>query len=438
MKRFITSLILLLTMVSFHAEAQERETGVWTLQDCLNYALENNIQIKKSKITQMSGEEDVKRAKAQLFPSLNASLSQGFVNYPSGKTETNNSFSGNYGLNANWTLFDGGSRLKSIKQQEIQQQVNELSVEQNEDDIQISIVQTYLQVIYCYEAVGINEKTVEVSKQQLERSAGLLDAGSISQVDYAQMESQYNSDKYQLVVAKNNLESYKLQLKQLLELDITDDMELVMIEPDEESVLSLLPDKQSIYANAISQRADIRSSKLSLDIAELEIKKAQSGYLPSLSLSAGIGTGYLSGGLSWGDQVWNRLNESVSLSLSIPIFTNRENKTAVNKARYSLKTTELDMLNTEKSLLKTVEGIYLDAVSAQSQYIASKERLKYVEESYKLVQEQFELGMKNTLELITEKNNFQIAQQETIQSKYTAVMNLQLLNIYQKLPITIQ
>lgn len=438
MKRFITSLILLLTMVSFHAEAQERETGVWTLQDCLNYALENNIQIKKSKITQMSGEEDVKRAKAQLFPSLNASLSQGFVNYPSGKTETNNSFSGNYGLNANWTLFDGGSRLKSIKQQEIQQQVNELSVEQNEDDIQISIVQTYLQVIYCYEAVGINEKTVEVSKQQLERSAGLLDAGSISQVDYAQMESQYNSDKYQLVVAKNNLESYKLQLKQLLELDITDDMELVMIEPDEEAVLSLLPDKQSIYANAISQRADIRSSKLSLDIAELEIKKAQSGYLPSLSLSAGIGTGYLSGGLSWGDQVWNRLNESVSLSLSIPIFTNRENKTAVNKARYSLKTTELDMLNTEKSLLKTVEGIYLDAVSAQSQYIASKERLKYVEESYKLVQEQFELGMKNTLELITEKNNFQIAQQETIQSKYTAVMNLQLLNIYQKLPITIQ
>ena len=138
-------------------KAQEQPTR-WTLRACLDYALEHNIQVKKSKVSHLSGIEDTKQAKAQLFPSLSASVTQGFVNYPSSDAATNNSYSGNYALNAKWTLFDGGQRVQAIKQQEIQNTVDELGIEQNEDDIQISLIQTYMQVLYAMESVRINQK----------------------------------------------------------------------------------------------------------------------------------------------------------------------------------------------------------------------------------------------------------------------------------------
>jgi len=417
--------------------AQDRPLR-WTLQDCLDYAMKHNIQVKKSKVAFLSGEEDTKRAKAQLFPSLSASVTQGFVNYPSNEVEKNNSYTGNYSVNANWTLFDGGKRTNTIKQQEIQNEVDELSIEQSEDDIRIALVQNYLQVMYAMEAVRINENTVEVSKAQRDRSEQLLQAGSISRVDFAQMESQYSTDRYQLVVARTNLDNYKLQLKQLLELDITEDMELDEMKLTDDDIMAPLPDKQLIYNTSLAVMPEIKSSELAIDQAELEIKKAKAGYYPSLSMNAGIGTGHLSGtSYTFGSQIWNKFNESVGLTISIPIFNNRENKTAVNKARYAATTSQLNLLNAQKNLLKTVEGVYLDATSSQNQYTSANERLKYVEESYNLTEEQFFLGMKNTLEMLTEKNNLLIAQQEVLQSKYLAVMSIQLLNIYQKQPVDI-
>lgn len=410
----------------------------WTLRSCLDYALAHNIQVKKSKIVSLSGQEDTELAKAQLFPSLSASVTQGFVNYPSADVVSNNSYTGNYSVNANWKLFDGGRRSNTIRQQKIQNDVNDLGVEQSEDDIQISIIQSYLQVMYASEAVRINRNTVEVSKAQRDRAQQLLEAGSISSVDLAQLESQYSTDKYQLVVAETNLANYKLQLKQLLELDITAEMNLSVPELTDRDVMVPLPDKQVIYHTSLAVMPEVKSSELSIRIAELETKKARGAYLPSLSMNAGIGTGHLSGtDYMFGSQLWNKFNESVGLTLSIPIFSNRENRTAVNKARYAVTNSQLELLNTQKTLLKTVEGIYLDATSSQNQYTSAAERLKYVEQSYQLTEEQFFLGMKNTLELLTEKNNLLTAEQELLQSKYMAIMSIQLLNRYQKKPIDV-
>lgn len=417
--------------------AQEQPTQ-WTLRACLDYALEHNIQVKKSKVSYLSGQEDTELAKAQLFPSLSASVTQGFVNYPSSDAVSNNSYSGNYSINTNWTLFDGNRRMNTIKQQKIQNQVDELGVEQSEDDIRIALVQAYMQLLYATEAVRINQNTVEVSEAQRNRAADLLAAGSISQVDFAQLESQLSTDKYQLVVAQTNLDNYKLQLKQLLELDITEDIYVSVPPLNAAEVMAPLPQKQVIYNTALSVMPEIKSSELNIGIAELETKKARAGYLPSLSLNAGIGTGHLSGtDYTFGSQVWNKFNESVGLTVSIPIFSNRENKTAVNKAKLAVTTTQLDLLNAQKGLLKTVEGIYLDATSAQTQFVSASENLNFVKQSYDLTQEQFFLGMKNTVELLTEKNNYLTAQQQVLQSKYMAVMSIQLLNIYQKKPIEV-
>lgn len=437
MRQIPLLLLALLLLNGTGIYAQESQQKRWTLRECLNYALEHNIQVKKSKINSLSGGEDTKNAKAKLFPSLSASVSQNFVNYPSSDVATNNSYTGNYGVNANWTLFDGNRRGNTIKQQELYDEVNTLSVEQSENDIQISLIQAYMQVLYAYESVRINENTVEVSKAQRDRSEELFKAGSISKVDLAQMESQYSTDKYQLVVAQTNLDNYKLQLKQLLELDIMEEMLLDIPELTSNDVMIPLPEKEIVYTTSLAVMPEVKSSELGIDIADLEIKKARAGYYPTLSLNAGIGTGHISNSYSFSNQIWDRFNESIGLTVSIPIYSNRDNKTAVNKAKYSLTTSQLELLNTQKALLRTVEGVYLDATSSQNEYLSAVERVKYIEESFKLTEEQFFLGMKNTLELLTEKNNLLNAQQQELQSKYMAIMSIQLLNIYQKKPIDV-
>lgn len=433
MKRF-SFLFACLFLFGWAVKAQELPTR-WTLKACLDYALANNIQVKKSKVAYQSGLEDTEQAKAQLFPSLTASVTQGFVNYPSSDVQKNNSYSGNYAVNANWKLFDGGQRQQAIKQQKLQDEINELAIEESEENIQIALVQTYMQVLYALEAVRINQQTVEVSTAQRDRAVELLRAGSISKVDLAQLESQLSTDKYQLVTAQTSLDNYKLQLKQLLELDITQDIELEVPELTEEEVMSPLPDKQTVYNTSLAVMPSVKSSEKEIQVAELGVKKAKGAFLPSLSMNAGIGTGHLSGtDYAFGSQIWNSFNESVGLTLSIPIFSNRQYKTAYNKAKHALTTSQLELLNTQKQLLKTVEGIYLDATSSQTQYLSASERLRYVQESYNLVDQQFGLGMKNTVELLTEKNSFLTAQQEQLQAKYMALMSQQLLNIYQHKP----
>lgn len=430
------SVCLCLGGMSLSAQMEGGEMTEWTLRDCLDYALANNIQIKKSKISHQSGLEDTKEARARLFPSLTASVTQGFVNYPSSGVADNNSYSGNYSVTANWTLFDGGQRYQALKQQKLQNTIDELGVSQNENDIRISLIQAYMQVLYSMEAVRINENTVEVSRAQRDRAVELLKAGSISKVDLAQLESQYSTDQYQLVVSRTTLDNYKLQLKQLLELDITQEIELVMPELTDEDILEPLPDKKVIYATSLSVMPEIESGKLAVDVAELEKKKAWGAFLPTLSMNAGIGTGHLSGtDYTFGSQIWDQFNESIGLTISIPIFSNRQYKTAYNKAKYALTTSRLDLADSEKQLLRDVESVYLDAISAQNQYTSATERLSYVTESYTLTEEQFNLGMKNTVELLTEKNNFLTAQQERLQAKYMALMSIQILNVYQAKPI---
>lgn len=436
MRRTILLTLLIAVCTFTVALKAQEESQKWTLRSCLDYAIENNIQLKKSRVNELSGLEDTERAKAQLFPSLSASVTQGYVNYPSSDVDKNNSYSGNYSINANWTVFDGGQRNKAIKQQKLQNEMDKLSTEQGEDDIQIAIVQTYMQVLYAMESVRINENTVETSKAQRDRAEELYKAGSISLVDFSQLESQYSTDKHQLVVAQTSLDNYKLQLKQLLELDITQDIELSLSDIEETWVLAPLPDKQVIYTTSLAVMPQIKSSELSLENAELEKQKAKASYWPTVSMNAGVGTGHLSGtNYSFGNKIWNNFNESFGITIKIPIFTNRENKTAYNKAMLAITTSQLELINSQKELLKTVESIYLDATSAQSQYLSAKERLSYVQQSFKLTEEQFFLGMKNTLEMLTEKNNLLSAQQEVLQSKYMAIMSIQLLNIYQKKPV---
>lgn len=177
---------------------------------------------------------------------------------------------------------------------------------------------------------------------------------------------------------------------------------------------------------------EIKSSQLAVNSAEYDVAVARSGYLPSLDLTAGIGSTHSSGSdYSFSRQMKNNFNESIGLTLSVPIYSNRKNKSAVKIARLKVENADLEYLNMQKDLLKTVETVYLDAVSSQDRYRSAMESMNAARQSFALVQEQFNLGMKNTLEMLTEKNNLLIAQQEIIQAKYMAILSQQLLNFYQ-------
>ena len=391
----------------------------WTLQNCIDYALEQNITLRKSRITAESTAVDVKTAKAALFPSLSFSTSQNMVN-------------GTYGLNAQWTVYNGSKRLKTIEQEKLNNRAAELDVATSENDIEETITQTYVQILYAAESVKVNESTLALSQAQYERGKELFAAGSISKADLAQLEAQVSTDRYQLVTAQSSLQDYKLQLKQLLELDGEEEMNLYLPTLEDSNVLSPLPTKTDVYQAALALRPEIESSRLNVQASELNIDIARAGYMPSISLSAGIGTTNTSGSdYTFAQQVKNGWNNSIGVSVSVPIFNNRQTKSAVQKAKLQRETSMLNLLDEQKNLYKAIEGLWLDANTAQQRYVAAQEKLRSTQTSYELVSEQFNMGMKNTVELLTEKNNLLSAQQETLQAKYMAILNAQLLKFYQ-------
>ena len=440
------SLIILSCLLLLPAgmKAEDDMPKQWTLRNCIDYALEHNITIRRNRINVESTQEDVKTAKADFLPSLSGNISQRIVNRPNSASgtiisgdnittsESKTSYNGSYGIDANWTVYNGSKRVNTLKQQQLNSRIAELTVDESESSIEENITQLYVQILYSAEAVKVNESTLEVSRKEFERGQELFNAGSIASSDLAQLEAQVSNDNYQLVTSQTTLQNYKLQLKQLLELDGDFEMDLFLPPLDDSSVLIPLPTKDDVYQTALNLRPEIESSKLNIEASDMNIKISRAGYIPSLSLSAGIGTTNANGNdFSFSEQVKQNWNNSIGLTLSIPIFDKRQTKSAVNKAKLQRQTSELDLMDNQKTLYKTIENLWLSANSAQQQYVAATQKLKSTQASYALVSEQFNLGMKNTVELLTEKNNLLSAQQETLQAKYTAILNAGLLRFYQ-------
>lgn len=208
-------------------------------------------------------------------------------------------------------------------------------------------------------------------------------------------------------------------------------MVLELPELNDQNVMAELPSQADVYNYAITSRPEIQSSKLSIDNAKLSIKSAKAGYLPTISLSASVSSMTNNASTqNWAQQMKYGWNNMIGINLSIPIFNNRQTKSAVQKAQINYSTSQLDLANKQKELYSTIETLWLDALNAQQQYAAADSKLKSSQTSFDMVNEQFNLGMKNTVELLTEKNNLLSAQQQRIQAKYMAILNRTLLNFY--------
>lgn len=437
-------ILTMCTSCGYNVNAQDSLPSVWNLRTCIDYALQNSLTIQQDELQVRNAEIEVMSSKAALFPSLAANIGQRIVNRPNSKSstlidgdnittsESKTSYNGSYGIDANWILFNGGKRLNTIKQQRINQHISELNLEESRQALTEDIIQTYLQILYATESIHINEQTLQVSEEQYNRGKVLKEAGSLSVSDLAQLKSQVSTDRYILVNSQTSLQDYKLQLKQLLEIQSTEEMVLSPTVPAEIDILAPLPDLIQAYQKAAMLRPKILAERKNVESAQLGVKIAKAGYLPSLSLSAGIGTSHANGNdFRFSEQIKQNWNNSLGLSVSIPIFNNRQTKSAVQKAHIEKLGAELQLKEEEKQLYKTIETLWYDVRKAQQQYTAAKEKQESALASYQLINEQFNLGMKNTIELLTEKNNLASACQEMLQAKYMALLSSILLDYYQ-------
>ena len=435
MKRYYCIIISAVTFSLLISESLLAQQS-WTLRSSIEYARENNIQVQKSQITEDSYAVDELQSKAALFPSLTGNVSHGFSNAQvvntDGEYKFKGSLVGQYALNASVTLFNGKRNLNTIKEAQLKKQSQEYTTRETQNSIEISITQAYLQMLYAREAIKNSQNILESTEVQLKQTKDFLDAGSITRSEYAQIEAQYSANKYDVVAAQNSFDNYKLQLKQLLELDLDVDFQVEFPPIADDNVLQMVPRKEDIYRTALKIMPEIENSKLGIKLANLNKSSAKAGYLPTLTLTGSMGTGEIySQSPSFFTQLGRNFDQNIGLTLSIPIFDNRQNKSNVEKASLNIKTAELALLDEQKALLRTIESLYQDVVSAQSKYVAAKDKLGSTELSYNLISEQYNLGVRNIVELTTEKNNYANALQEFIQAKYSAILSLKLLNFYQ-------
>ena len=447
MKQFINKIkvgtkgmipLFLFAFIPTHAQKQ------WTMQECIDYAMQNNITLQKARLSQQSAVEDVKGSKGALLPTVSASANQslgyrpwqntgsttvtnGMVNTKVDKTYLN----GSYGVNAQWTVWNGNKNTNNVKLNKLSGQQAELQVAETANSIQERIAQLYVQILYLDESIKVSKASLETSQKNEERGKEMVEVGKMSKADLAQLTAQRASDEYNVVDAQAQMANYKLQLKQLLELTGEEEFDVVIPQTTDDQALAEIPALQNIYQQALLSRPEIESSKLAIESSDLNVKIAKAGWLPSLSLSGSFSTSTNSlSSNGWSNQMKTNFSTQAGLTLSVPLFDGRQTRTSVNKAKIQRQQAQLDLQDQQKTLYQTIEGYWLDANTNQQRFRAAQTTVESEQQSYDLLAEKFNLGLTNIIELMNGKDKLLSAQQNRLQSKYQTILNQQLLRFY--------
>lgn len=414
----------------------------WTLRDCINYALENNISLQKTVLKKASAQEDYLQSKAALLPSLQASTSQN-INYTpwvasgiSGDGYTKSSidkvyYNGTYSVAGNYTIWNGNKNRNQVKLNKLTTEAAALDSAIQAQNLQEQIATLYIQICYSTEAINVNKESYKSSLENEERGKEMVKIGKMSQADLAQLTAQRAQDEYSIVESESNVKNYKRQLKELLQITNDEAFDIVVPTASDAQALGTIPSLNSIYASALDTRPEIKSYQNMIDQSDLNIAIAKAGKLPTISANAGISTSTTSMNKDgWGSLIKQNFGVGGGISVSIPICDNRATKTAINKANIQKQSSMLDLKDQQTKLYSTIENYWLQANTNQSQFKAAKTSTESAKTSYDLLSEQFKLGLKNIVELRTGKDNLLKAQQNELQSKYLTLLNMGMLNFY--------
>ena len=414
----------------------------WTLKECINYALENNISLQKTQIKKASANEDYLQSKAALLPSLSASSNQNVSYTPwvtsgiSGEGFTKSSvdkvyYNGSYSVMGNYVIWNGNKNRNQVKLNKLTYEAAALDSATQAQNLQEQIATLYIQICYSTEAIKVNQESYKSSLENENRGKEFVRNGKMSQADLAQLTAQRAQDEYNIVAAESNVKNYKRQLKELLQITNDEAFDIVIPSTTDSQALASIPALNSVYASALDNRPEIKSYQNMIDQSNLNIDIAKAGKMPTISANAGVSTSSTSmNKTGWGTQIKQNFNLGGGVSISIPIYDNRATKTAINKANLQKQSSMLDLKNEQTKLYSTIENYWLQANTNQSQFKAAKVSTESAKTSFELLNEQFKLGLKNIVELRTGKDNLLKAQQNELQAKYLTILNLGLLNFY--------
>lgn len=442
MNHYFKQALLLFFMFGAMTTASARQ---WTLRECIDYALQNNITLQKNRITRLSAQEDILQSQAALLPSISGSTNHSVSYQPwpeIGRASVQNGYvqqsvdkvfyNGSYGVSSNWTVWNGNRNRNTIRQNEMAAQQAELDSAITAQSIQEQIAQLYVQILYSTEAIKVNEQSLETSRKNEQRGQAFVEVGKMSRADLAQLTSQRAQDEYSIVEGRSNLRNYKRQLKQLLQIVDEEEFDIVVPTTTDEMALQLIPSLQSVYAAALEQRPEIRNAKLGIETSDLNIKMAKAQHLPTVGFSASATTNSTSmSNNAWGSQLKNNFNLGAGFNVSIPIFDNRSTKTAVNKAKLQRENYMLDLKDKQTSLYSTIENYWLQSSTNQEKFKAAKVATESAKTSYEMLSGKFDAGLINIVELMKGRDALLQAQQSELQSKYLTILNIDMLKFYE-------
>ncbi len=427
--------------ISLHAQDSTLQNlpVKWSLQVCLDYALQNNYALNSLRLSKQTSEQSLLLSKAAVLPGVAGNVSQSYTHSQNtnpvvGGFQTQSSFASNYGISSSWTIYNGGYLKDDIKQKNLLVQSAGLDILQQENDNTLQITQAYLNILLAKENIIYEQDLLKTSQAQADQGQKQFDAGSIAKKDLVALQAQVATDKYNLVSGQNAQRQSILTLKQLLLLPSAVPFDVV--EPDTLIATALAPSLEEVQKAALDSRPEVKNSELGVQIAQLDLAKAKAGYLPTATIGAGLATGYSNNeSNAYLKQLDNNFYQQVGLTLSIPIFSKRINKTNVEKSKIEVAQADLTLKNTKTVLSQTVEQAYINVLNAQSQYDASVEQVKATQESYRIAVEELKVGAVNTVDLLLQKNLYVQALQNYIQAKYSAALYIRIYDFYRGVPI---
>jgi outer membrane protein len=437
---------VLLSIVSLGllGSVSAQDTKVWNLKECVEFALENNISVKQSELDKNSSLEDVKAAKWNFAPNLNASVSQSF-NFGSSISVSGARIpadfrSNNLGINSTVNLFDGFANIENLKQSKIGVQIQDAAIAKMKNDIALNVVNAYLQILFAKEQLKVAQSQLKISEEQVSRIGELVGAGVLPQGDLLNIKSTLANDNQSLIVAENNVLITSLNLSQLLQLENANiDVEAVSIDIQNQSILS--NEVSTIYSKANETLPEIKLAELNILSADKSIQIAKANYYPSLSLSFGMNSAYQHrqsttdiSPFLFSDQIDDNLGQSISLSLNIPVFNRYQFRSAVNKSKINYQKVEYNLESERLRLKQTIQNAYTDALASSKSYDAATISVEAQTRAFDYSQERFKAGAINSFDFNQNKNNLVNAQSQLIRSKYDFMFKLKLLEFYFGIP----
>ncbi len=428
-------LSLLITGSTLTSSLSGQQT--YTLLDCIDIALNNNLNIKQQQINNQQRNVAYSQARADLLPSVNANANQNFIFGRSigldNVYENTNSSQTNFGIGADITLFDGLRMKHNIDARRAEMHASEADLEKVQDDIIMAVSTAFLQALLNKELLAIAENQTITTKEDLKRRKNLVESGRMAQGELFEIEAQIAREELERIQAESNLKLALLDLAQIMELDSYNNFDIIA--PPAEDLINetaLLP-SQTVYESALVNRPQIRSMKHRIESIEKEVLMTKAQYFPTLSFGANMGTGYynMSGrnNDSFSSQLRNNMSNSIGFNLRIPIFNKLQIKNSVQNAQLNVMNTRLEMDKTKNELRKQIEQAYFNALGAESRWEAAKKSVAANNEAYRFVEEKHESGRANSYELFQAKNNQTRSLGEEAQAKFEYAFRLKILEL---------